>query len=228
MTEAGTKITTMEQCAERIIELARQRLDTELPELQSVIWLMPAERHGAYSLNSYLSEAFAGSPALWTDGEKLFYDPQLAALEYRQDKSAIARLLLHILTHGLLGHFQSCYGKKPALFGAAADLEVTDFLLRYARPYLRLSGGRETRELLELQRGGTAEQICEAMVESGASEARIARLTAPLRADAHVWLTPPGVENGRTARWAEAARLTALNLSDAERDDLAERVERWL
>lgn len=215
MTETQTKAATMEQCAARIIELAREQLDTELPELQPAIYLLP----------DIVDEDTLGFGALWTDGNALRYIPEQVAREYRRDRTSIARLLLHILTHGLLGHFGSCAGKDWDLFRYAADLETTDFLLCYARQFLRLDGPSETKWMLSAQHGGTVEQIYNVTAESGVDPRRIYDIVQPLCVDVHRWNYYRTPSDECVSQWAEAARLTAMNLRDAGRDDLAERLE---
>ncbi len=216
--ESQAEITTTEQCAERIIELARQQLDTELPELQPAIYLLPA-------LPVEAGPDTSGLDALWTDGDALLYFPEPLAQAYSRDRESIARLLLHIFVHGLLGHFEDCEGKDPQLFQYSADLEATDFLLRFARQFLRLKGSCETKQMLNAQSGCTAKQIYATILESGARFFGIREIVRPLNVDNHRWsqFHMPSAE--RAARWAEAARLTAINLRDAGRDDLAERLE---
>ena len=222
----GGRIESTDACAYRIIDLARQQLDAELPELQPAVFLLPAVNiQNAPGPKPRPEKA----PAILTDSRLLYYYPEKTVSAYRGDRQSVTRIMLHILMHGLLGHFEKCAGRQAAWYSAAADLEVTDFLLSYALRFLRLRGGPETGALLRELHGRPAEEIYAQLSEWNADEGRVRSIAAPLEADMHMsWLLnhlqcPPSIHCA--ADWEEAACAVALNLRDAGRDGLAERIE---
>ncbi|MBR1496100.1 MAG: hypothetical protein IJ617_00550 [Oscillospiraceae bacterium] len=222
----GGRIESTDACAYRIIDLARQQLDAELPELQPAVFLLPAVN---------IKDAPgpkprpATAPAILTDSRLLYYYPERTISAYREDRQSVTRMMLHILMHGLLGHFEKCAGRQATWYSAAADLEVTDFLLSYARRFLRLRGEPETGALLRGQHGRTAEETYAQLSEWNTDEDRVRSVAAPLESDMHMsWLLNhlrcyPSIHCA--ADWEEAACAVALNLRDAGRDGLAERLE---
>lgn len=77
-----------------------------------------------------LDEENHGNSLLWSDGKAIFYFPP-RILEQYQKKTLIQleKALLHILLHGIMGHFEQWKGvENQALFDLCADIEVEDIL----------------------------------------------------------------------------------------------------
>lgn len=211
------KKTALEKSAKRIVEAARRRLALDLPDLLPVIYLLPAE-------------ACEQPGALWTDGTTLFYHPETVARGYLEDKKAIAGQLLHILAHGLLGHFEKRKGQPERVFDAAADFKASDFIDRLVKGYLHPKQWTpETRELLRAQRASSLEQLY--LAPSTSEEAKNLVLGAqPLRVDDHqFWGKPQSKRGGRDganeramqALWESARQQTAAGLNGKGKGDLA-------
>ena len=95
--------------AQALIEQSRKQLLRDVPELLPAVYLMKAE-------------PIETPGPLCSDGLTLFYHPETVVRDYLDDHSAIATQLLHILCHGLQGHFERRRGQLAPLFDAAADL----------------------------------------------------------------------------------------------------------
>ena len=78
--------------AERILTYSRKVLTAEIPELMPAFFLLRCDR----------TDVPGG---LYTDGSTLYYHPETVVQNYLQDKRSICRQLLHIVLHGLQGHF---------------------------------------------------------------------------------------------------------------------------
>lgn len=80
-----------------------------------------------YALTDQASDS--GS-ALFTDGKILYYDPLRVIADFRKDRNSIARQLLHVTAHCLLGHLQQReeYAQNKEIFDAAADLKAAQFV----------------------------------------------------------------------------------------------------
>lgn len=210
--------TALEESAKRIVEAARRQLALDLPELLPAIYLLPLE-------------ACEQEGPLWTDGMTLFYHPETVVRTYLDRRHAVAEQLLHILAHGLLGHFGKRRGQQEQIFDAAADLKAADFINRLVKGYLHpRQWTPEARALLKAQRSSTLEQLC--LAPSTGEEAKNLILGArPLREDDHqYWGKPQSRKNkagngisGREMRelWESVRQQTAMGLKGREKGDLA-------
>lgn len=212
------KKAALEKSAKRIVDAARRQLALDLPELLPAIYLLPAE-----------SCERAGP--LWTDGTTLFYHPETTARTYLKNKRAVAEQLLHILAHGLLGHYGKRAGQLELIFDAAADFKATDFIDRLVNGYLHPKQWTpKTRALLKAQSGSSLEQLY--LAPSASAEAKNLVLGAqPLRMDDHqYWGKPQSKKNaagngmsGREMRelWGSAQQQVAAGLNGKGKGDLA-------
>lgn len=210
--------TALEKSAKLIIEAARRKLALDLPELLPAIYLLPME------------DCEQEGP-LWTDGTTLFYHPETVVRTYLENRHAVAEQLLHILAHGLLGHFGKRKGQHEQIFDAAADLKVTSFISLLIKGYLHpKQWPPETRSLLKAQRDSSLEQLC--LAASTGEEAKNLVLGArPLRADDHqYWGRPQSRKNragngmsGKEMRalWESVRQQTAVGLNGKGKGDLA-------
>lgn len=212
------KKAALESSAKRIVDAARRRLALDLPDLLPAIYLLPAEA--------------CGQPGpLWTDGTTLFYHPETVARTYLENKKTVAEQLLHILAHGLLGHYGKRTGQPEQLFDAAADLKATDFIERLTNGYLHPKKWTpEARELLRAQRASSLEQLY--LAPSTSEEAKNLVLGAQsLRVDDHqFWGKPQSKKNGggngmsgkdMRERWESVQQQVAAGLNGKGKGDLA-------
>ena len=132
----GKQKTDVPRAARQILEQSRKKLLHAAPELLPAIYLMqaePTETPGPLS----------------SDGLKLYYHPETVIRSYLEDRSALCRALLHVLCHGLLGHFEKRRGQIAPIFDAAADVAAQALAMRIDGDYgLLRSWGEETVELL--------------------------------------------------------------------------------
>ena len=98
--------------APRILELCRRQLAQEIPALMLPLYLFkeyPWDVPGPMA----------------TDGLHLFYCPRQVVEDFRADRQAPGRQMLHVLLHCLLGHLPQRRGRKrTALFDALVDWRV--------------------------------------------------------------------------------------------------------
>lgn len=211
------KKTALESSAKKIVDAARQRLALDLPDLLPAIYLLPAE-------------ACERPGPLWTDGTTLFYHPETVARTYLANKKAIAEQLLHILAHGLLGHYGKRNGQLERLFDAAADCKAADFIERLISGYLHPKKWTpEARELLKAQRESSLEQLY--LAPSMSEEAKNLVLGAqPMRVDDHrFWGKPQSKKHGGNGMsgkgmrelWETAQQQVAAGLNGKGKGDLA-------
>ena len=212
------KKAAVESSAKKIVDAARRRLALDLPDLLPAIYLLPAE-------------SCEQPGPLWTDGTTLFYHPETVARTYLSNKKAIAEQLLHILAHGLLGHYGKRDGQLERLFDAAADCKAADFIQRLTNGYLHPKKWTpEARELLKAQRASSLEQLY--LAPSTSEEAKnLVRGAQPLRSDDHrFWGKPQskrsGGGNGMSGKnmrelWESAQQQVAAGLNGKGKGDLA-------
>ena len=102
----------IQKTAKKILELARRTLSQTVPAL------MPA----FYALQE---QAIELPKPLATDTVHLFYCPEQVVADFQADRRAVARQLLHLTLHCLLGHpAQRRNVKRQERFDLAADLKV--------------------------------------------------------------------------------------------------------
>lgn len=105
----------VEELARKLLLYSRRRLTHISPILLESLYAMP--------------DRVRPTPGpLSTDGCVLWFHPQQVLDDFRQDRDAIARQLLHITTHCLLGHLEL----RPTFetvkaFDIAADLKAAQF-----------------------------------------------------------------------------------------------------
>lgn len=209
---------TLEKSALRIVEAARRQLALDLPELLPAIYLLPME-------------ACEKAGPLWTDGTTLFYHPETTARTYLESRHSIAEQLLHIIAHGLLGHYEKRAGQREQIFDAAADFKVTDFIDRLVNGYLHPKKWKQgTRRLLNAQRESSLEQLY--LAPSTGQEVKNLVLGAQsLRSDDHqFWGKPQSKRNNGGSGmgykemkelWESARQQTAAGLNGKGKGDLA-------
>lgn len=104
-----------EELARKILLHSRRRITHVAPILLEAIYALP--------------ETVRPLPGpLSTDGKTLWFDPEQVVEDFRRDRDSVARQLLHVTAHCLLGHLElrdSFPKAKP--FDCAADLKAAQF-----------------------------------------------------------------------------------------------------
>lgn len=105
----------VEELARNILRHSRRRISHLSPPLLEAVYAM--------------NEKVRLSPgALSTDGCTLWFNPRQVVRDFRQDRDAVARQLLHVTTHCLLGHLdQRGSFEITNAFDCAADLKAAQF-----------------------------------------------------------------------------------------------------
>lgn len=98
--------------AEKILLYSRRYISQQIPPMLAPI----------YALRQ---EPLPAPAPMAADGARLFYSPEKVIADFRQDRNAPARQLLHVTLHCLLGHLKArpCGGDGD-LFDDAADLKA--------------------------------------------------------------------------------------------------------
>ncbi len=130
------------QLAREILQLSRRRISGESPLLLTALYAMddvPRE------------EEMEGDEGLSTNGEHIYYSPEKVVEDFRKDRDGVAKQLIHIISHCLLGHlpargpgdrgrgsasYRSDRERELEIFDAVADHQVRKFI-RNVCPGLR-------------------------------------------------------------------------------------------
>ncbi len=167
-----------ETAARQLLDQGRKQLLGDAPELLPAIYLMKAE-------------PVEEPGPLRADGLTLYYHPETVIRDYLAEKKSIPRQLLHILCHGLLGHFQRRKGQMADLFDAAADLSANALALELDPKFAR-KPDRETREKYL----GNVDTLYLAARTKAEAQA-LTDHARPFREDDHsLWDDPPSGKNG--------------------------------
>lgn len=104
-----------EELARKILLHSRRRISHIEPILLEAIYAMP--------------EKVSPLPGpISTDGCTLWFDPEQVVEDFRRDRDSVARQLLHVTTHCLLGHLEMRDGfEQTRAFDCAADLKAAQF-----------------------------------------------------------------------------------------------------
>ena len=104
--------TGAEELARKILLHSRRRISHISPILLEAIYALP--------------EKVRPIPGpLSTDGRTLWFDPEQVVADFRKDRDSVARQLLHVTIHCLLGHLDMRDGFPQAeAFDCAADLKA--------------------------------------------------------------------------------------------------------
>lgn len=177
--------TKLQQTALAILHHSRKKLALENPAFVSAIYL--------------LGEQACPTPGpLWTDGRVLYYHPATVVDDFSTYKNSIANQMLHIIAHGLLGHFRKRLGQEDPLFDAAADLKVTAFLENInAADFSRKKLSRETFMTLRAKEHLSLEAIYLSPTSTREAQELVDAIL-PLKTDDHTYWTqtPPPEQSG--------------------------------
>lgn len=187
--------------AEKILTYSRKALTGQLPELMPAFFLLKPE--------------LTDQPgSLRTDGSKLYYHAETVVQDYLQDKRSISMQLLHIVLHGLQGHFSKRKGQCGPLFDAMADAKTTYLMNRFGYgKRLPSNAASLVKSVCTL----SLEAAC-AAPDQTAEAKKLCVDAQALRIDDHSgWLPPPKGNGGESedffTQWDDAAAQCARQLS---------------
>lgn len=199
--------TELQQQAEEILEWSRRKLATKLPEFYPALYLL-------------VTKESEQAERLWTDGEYLYYHPETVIKDYLARKDEIAMQILHIVIHGLMGHFTKRRGSNAQIFDAAADLKACEFMSRLKVPFARRWKAADERTLREFELI-SLEVACQ-LPESQQEAAKMIETAEPFQVDNHsAWIKKNGNSNGNgnaaslalEKMWRDAAVQVAQRMS---------------
>lgn len=175
----------MEALARKLLLYSRRRLTHISPVLLESVYAMP--------------DKVRPTPGpLSTDGRFLWFDPQRVLNDFRKDHDAVARQILHITAHCLLGHLEL----RPTFpnaksFDAAADLKAAQFAeaiygLSFVDPKLEKGWGNSYKDFEHLR------PLYESL--STGRRQRSPSLIKAARFDDHtLWTPPPAAQSCGTS-----------------------------
>ena len=159
--------------AERILTYSRKVLTAEIPELMPAFFLLRCDR----------TDVPGG---LYTDGSTLYYHPETVVQNYLQDKRSICRQLLHIVLHGLQGHFFKRQGQYEEIFDAVADAKTAYLMERFGYGSKKLPAGAQ--KLIWRTSKLSMETACFAVTKEEAK--KLSAFAASLYDDHSRWMPP--------------------------------------
>ncbi|MBQ2015539.1 MAG: hypothetical protein II207_00885, partial [Clostridia bacterium] len=171
MTEEEARL---DRIARRIIVLSRSTIVVNMRYLDSAVFkLMPVP----------------GALSLATDGRFLFYDPEFLLHEYQQEKSVIARDLLHVVLHCIFQHAFIHEAVKQEYWDLAVDIAVENLIndqdLDCFRCEREISQKKVLQSLNIPFQTLTAERIYRWLLESGKEAEEVETLRKFFKADEH-------------------------------------------
>lgn len=199
------------QQAGEILEWSRRKLASKLPEFFPAIYLL-------------VPKEIAEPAHLWTDGEMLYYHPETVVKDYLAKKDEIAVQILHIVIHGLMGHFTKRRGHNEALFDAAADLKANSFMDRLDIPFSKRWKVAEVKKMKTFDRS-SLEVICQ-LPENEQEASELFRTAAPFHIDDHSGWTrnaaAGGSKSNETAAaleklWSDTALQVARRMGESKK-----------
>lgn len=221
MTEEEARL---DRIARRIIVLSRSTIVVNMRYLDSAVFkLMPVP----------------GALSLATDGRFLFYDPEFLLHEYQQEKSVIARDLLHVVLHCIFQHTFIHEAVKQEYWDLAVDIAVENLIndqdLDCFRCEREISQKKVLQSLNIPFQTLTAERIYRWLLESGKEAEEVETLRKFFKADEHdLWYfhdpsdTPGPVNNPQQQEKPEHDPTEDLPPQDNDGgDDKSQKEQEW-
>ncbi len=167
----------LQEGAIKIVNFSRKQLASNIPPFALAIYF-------------FEPEAVETGSKMFTDGYKLFYDPKTVVNNYLEDKASIEAQLLHIVLHGIQGHFLKRSGINVDLFDAIADIKTANLMKIFGYGYY------QERDAFN---GVSLEAACDS-VRTAREYNTVRRLSRPARSDDHsLWNRPPDSPSGSAA-----------------------------
>ena len=221
MTEEEARL---DRIARRIIVLSRSTIVVNMRYLDSAVFkLMPVP----------------GALSLATDGRFLFYDSEFLLHEYQQEKSVIARDLLHVVLHCIFQHAFIHEAVKQEYWDLAVDIAVENLIndqdLDCFRCEREISQKKVLQSLNIPFQTLTAERIYRWLLESGKEAEEVETLRKFFKADEHdLWYfhdpsdTPGPVNNPQQQEKPEHDPTEDLPPQDNDGgDDKSQKEQEW-
>ena len=221
MTEEEARL---DRIARRIIVLSRSTIVVNMRYLDSAVFkLMPVP----------------GALSLATDGRFLFYDPEFLLHEDQQEKSVIARDLLHVVLHCIFQHAFIHEAVKQEYWDLAVDIAVENLIndqdLDCFRCEREISQKKVLQSLNIPFQTLTAERIYRWLLESGKEAEEVETLRKFFKADEHdLWYfhdpsdTPGPVNNPQQQEKPEHDPTEDLPPQDNDGgDDKSQKEQEW-
>lgn len=164
----------LDRIARRIIILSRSTIVVNMRYMDSAVFaLMPVP----------------GALSLATDGRFLFYEPEFLIHEYKQEKAAVARDLLHVVLHCIFQHAFIHEAINQPYWDLAVDIAVENLINEQDLDCFRCEREKRQKEILRSLdmplRSLTAERIYRWLLESGKDEEEVKTLRKFFQADQH-------------------------------------------
>ena len=221
MTEEEARL---DRIARRIIVLSRSTIVVNMRYLDSAVFkLMPVP----------------GALSLATDGRFLFYDPEFLLHEYQQEKSVIARDLLHVVLHCIFQHAFIHEAVKQEYWDLAVDIAVENLINDQDLDCFRCEREISQKKVLNSMnipfQTLTAERIYRWLLESGKEAEEVETLRKFFKADEHdLWYfhdpsdTPGPVNNPQQQEKPEHDPTEDLPPQDNDGgDDKSQKEQEW-
>ena len=221
MTEEEARL---DRIARRIIVLSRRTIVVNMRYLDSAVFkLMPVP----------------GALSLATDGRFLFYDPEFLLHEYQQEKSVIARDLLHVVLHCIFQHAFIHEAVKQEYWDLAVDIAVENLINDQDLDCFRCEREISQKKVLNSMnipfQTLTAERIYRWLLESGKEAEEVETLRKFFKADEHdLWYfhdpsdTPGPVNNPQQQENPEHDPTEDLPPQDNDDgDDKSQKEQEW-
>lgn len=165
-----------EELARKILLHSRRRISHTSPILLEAIYA--------------LHEQVCPLPGpLFTDGCSLFFHPATVVKHFRKDRDSVARQLLHVTAHCLLGHLeQRSAFPDPRPFDCAADLKAAQFAEGLCGIHFAAKPNHEGLCNFSVTH---LRPLCEAVQDSGHRGQLLRKSAASARFDDHnLWTSP--------------------------------------
>ena len=221
MTEEEARL---DRIARRIIILSRSTIVVNMRYLDSAVFkLMPVP----------------GALSLATDGRFLFYEPEFLIHEYQQEKTVVARDLLHVVLHCIFQHAFIHEAVKQEYWDLAVDIAVENLIndqnLDCFHCEREISQKKVLQSLNFPFRTLTAERIYRWLLESDKDIEEIKTLRKFFKADEHdLWYfhepsdTPGPVNNPQQQEKPEHDPTEDLPpQDDGGGDDKSQKEQEW-
>ena len=171
MTEEEARL---DRIARRIIILSRSTIVVNMRYMDTAVFaLMPVP----------------GALSLATDGRFLFYEPEFLIHEYQQEKSVVARDLLHVVLHCIFQHAFIHEAVNQPYWDLAVDIAVENLINEQELDCFRCEREKHQKEVLRSLdfpfRALTAERIYRWLLSSGKDEEEVKTLRKFFQADQH-------------------------------------------
>lgn len=153
-----------------------------------------------------------------TDGLAIYYEPSWLGGRYREDRTQVNRVYLHMVLHAIFRHITGRKGRDKRYYDLACDIaaeSVIDGLPDRCVRGLKSFPRRETyRRLKEKMKVLTAEKICRELMGWELSPEAFARLEEEFRVDSHLYWPEDDPEKRQQVenQWQDISEKTQMDM----------------